>query len=65
MRSLDLGHSLATLNPLLRLLCEGLDDFCGDVKEEDGSNEREGKYEDNEGVTAHFSLALISAYEWD
>lgn len=32
--------------------CERADNFRGDVKEEDGGDEREGQHEDDEGVTA-------------
>lgn len=33
------------------LFCERADDLRGDVKEEDGGDEREGQHEDDERVT--------------
>ena len=36
------------------LLCESADDLGGDMEEEDGGNEGEGKDEDDEGVTRKY-----------
>ena len=53
---------IAPLHLSTRLARESPDDFCGNVEEEDGSDEGEREDNDDEGVTAaHVSLILMES----